>query len=124
MKLLLEQNPGLELISAQGPGYVEINGRRYENSLIVLPDRVLDDWRVTDFASLAAANCTRLAELGAAITLIGTGERQRFPSPALLRGLIEAGRGFEIMDTAAACRTYNILASEGRDVCAALLIEH
>ena len=57
------------------------------------------------------------------VTLLGTGARQRFPAPALLRPLIEAGRGVEVMDTHAACRTYNVLVAEGRTVVAALIIE-
>jgi uncharacterized protein len=55
--------------------------------------------------------------------LLGTGARQRFPAPRLLRPLIEAGIGCEVMDLAAACRTYTILVAEGRRVAAALLIE-
>jgi uncharacterized protein len=57
------------------------------------------------------------------VQLLGTGRRQRFPPAALLRPLIEAGRSVEIMDTGAACRTYNILLAEGRAVAAALIVE-
>lgn len=120
MKLLLEQ--ASEAVNAQGPGFIQIAGQRYEHSLILLPDRVLA-WEVPGFASLTAEHFAALAAQGAPLTLIGTGEHQRFPSPALLRPLIEAGRGFEIMSTAAACRTWNILSAEGRDVCAALIVE-
>ena len=59
----------------------------------------------------------------AKILIIGTGRRQRFPQPQLLRGLVEARIGFEFMDLAAACRTYNILVAEGRAVALALLFE-
>ena len=57
------------------------------------------------------------------MVIFGSGAKLRFVSPALLRGLIERGIGVETMDTAAACRTYNILAQEGRRVVAALLLE-
>lgn len=123
MKLQLDQNPGLELVTAQGNGFIEIRGRRHERSVVVFGEQIIETWNVASFAALEAEHFAQLAELGAAVTLIGTGQCQRFPSPALLRPLIEAGRGFEIMDTAAACRTYNLLAAEGRQVCAALIIE-
>lgn len=64
-----------------------------------------------------------MLELAPEVVIVGTGARQRFPAPQLLRPLIEAGIGFEVMDLAAACRTYNILASEGRAVAAALLLD-
>ena len=63
-----------------------------------------------------------LLELKPAIVLLGTGAAQRFPMPALARRLTTAQVGLEVMDTAAACRTYNILAAEGRRVAAALLM--
>ena len=75
------------------------------------------------FDALATEHLTQLAAFSCDVLLLGTGLRQRFPSPALLRPLIESGRGFEIMDTAAACRTYNILVGEGRIVLAALIVE-
>jgi uncharacterized protein len=57
------------------------------------------------------------------VVLLGTGARQRFPAPVLMRSLIDRGIGVEVMDTHAACRTYNILMAEGRDVAAALILE-
>jgi uncharacterized protein len=57
------------------------------------------------------------------LIIIGTGKRQRFPGPELLKTLIEAKIGFEVMDSQAACRTYNILVGEGRQVLLALIVE-
>jgi uncharacterized protein len=74
-------------------------------------------------AALTAEHLAQLTAFPCDVLLLGTGRRQRFPAPALLRPLIESGRGYEIMDTAAACRTYNILVAEGRIVLAALIIE-
>lgn len=123
MKLNLDQVAGLNLVTASGDGFVAINGERHERSLVVGPQLLDTAWGVTGFEALSAAAFEALAAHKALITLIGTGRRQRFPSPQLLRPLIEAQRGFEIMDTAAACRTYNILAGEGRSVIAALILE-
>ena len=75
------------------------------------------------FADLTPAHFDRLGANQPELVIFGSGQRLRFPSPGLLRGLIERGIGVETMDTMAACRTYNILAGEGRKVVAALLLE-
>jgi uncharacterized protein len=72
---------------------------------------------------LTAEHLSALAGFRGDVLVLGTGARQRFPSPQLLRPLVEAGIGIEIMDTPAACRTYNILVGEGRAVAAALIVE-
>ena len=74
-------------------------------------------------AAAPAPDLQAIAELGCPIVLLGTGSRQRFPAAALLRPLIQRRVGIEVMDSYAACRTYNILMAEGRDVAAALIIE-
>lgn len=123
MKLNLDLAAGINVITGHGSGFLMINGQRHERSLVVGP-KVLDTaWGVTAFETLTSEDFAALLQHGANVTLIGTGTRQRFPSPALLRPLIDAQRGFEVMDTAAACRTYNILAAEGRNVIAAMIIE-
>jgi uncharacterized protein len=122
MKVELEKAEGVNVVTAYGVGYVRINIERHEANLILMPDRIMP-WAATGFDTLQVADFETLRELGAEIVLLGTGARQRFPTPALLRPLIEARIGCEVMDLAAACRTYNILATEGRHVAAALLIE-
>jgi uncharacterized protein len=99
-----------------------VNETVYGASLIVQPDRIIADWPPQSFAHLAEPHFRVLAGLGVEVVLIGTGAKLRFPPSALLRPLIAAGCGFEIMDTGAACRTYNILMGEGRRVAAALLM--
>jgi uncharacterized protein len=121
MKLHLADAQGRFGITGHGPGHVLVNGERHEQALIVTPDQVLR-WPVTCMDTLRPDDLALLVAQAADIVLIGTGERQLFPRPAVLRPLIEAGRGFEVMTTAAACRTYNILLNEGRRVAAALLI--
>lgn len=123
MKLHLTQAEGRHLITGHGPGWVEINASRHNASLILTPDRLLGDWPVASIEALQAAHFQPAIDLSPEILLLGTGSRLRFPAPACLKQLAEANIGFEVMDTAAACRTYNILMSEGRNVTAALIIE-
>ena len=73
--------------------------------------------------TIVALTVLSLAAAGPELVVFGSGARLRFPQAAWIRPLIEAGIGIETMDTAAACRTYNILAGEGRRVIAALLLE-
>lgn len=122
MKLHLADAAGLNLFTGHGENYVEINRQRYESSLIVLPGKIIEDWKIAGFEHLTATHFEFLASLEPEIVLLGTGTRLRFPAPILTRSLITAQIGLEVMDTAAACRTYNILATEGRKVVAALLL--
>ena len=121
MKLHLDRQSGQNAITGYGDGYVLINHHRFETSVIVLPGRLVTDWENKHFETLQAADFERLRDLQPELVLLGTGVRQRFPAGVLLRPLIEARIGFEIMDTGAACRTYNILMGEGRNAAAALL---
>ena len=123
MKLHLSENPGLNLISAYGDGYVQIKEQRHEASLIVLPDQLFPGWPVAGFDGLTAEDFGRLAAMEPELVLLGTGRRHRFPHPRLYEVLTASMIGLEHMDTGAACRTYNILAAEGRKVAAALIVE-
>lgn len=122
MKLNLEQNPNLNLFTGYAADHVMVNKVRHEGSLIVTSERVLV-WTAAGFDDLAADDFVALRELAPEVVLLGTGSRLRFPSPRVLRPLIDAGIGYEVMDLAAACRTYNILATEGRAVAAALIFD-
>jgi uncharacterized protein len=122
MKLHLTHAEGNQLITGYGPGWVEVNSARYEQSLVVLPTMVITDWQVKDFDSLTPAHFERLAELKPEVVLLGTGATHRFIHPKLAKALTETGVSVECMDTAAACRTYNILMAEGRHVAAAIII--
>lgn len=122
MKLHLTNTHGINLFTAHGDGFVMINGQRHEAALILLPGAV-HPWTATTFAALTEADFAALAALKPDLVLLGTGTRGRFPPPRLSAPLMTARVGFEVMDTAAACRTYNILAGEGRNVAAALLID-
>ena len=120
MKLHASAPGGVNTISAYGEDYVVVNGQRRDSSVIVLRDRVVD-WPAASFERLTAENFGFLQDLEVDIVLLGTGPRQRFPHPRLTAALMRAGIGVEVMDTQAACRTYNILVAEERRVAAALL---
>jgi uncharacterized protein len=122
MKLHLSGPAGQNTFTGYGEDHVMINARRYDRSLIVLPDRLLTDWPAADFESLTADHFLPLLDLGREVVLLGTGNLLRFPRPEILRPLLEARVGVEVMDVRAACRTYNILMSEDRKVAAALLL--
>ncbi len=122
MKLQRDQLVGQNVVTACGEGYFDVNGMRHSSSLLLLPQG-LETWGSGGFASLTAVDFEKLAQSGADILLLGTGSRQRFPAPSLLSPLMAAGIGFEVMDSAAAARTFNILMAEGRKVAALLLID-
>jgi uncharacterized protein len=122
MRIQLETGGQTNLIRTYAPGLVIVNDLTCRSSLVVLPDRLIPDWPPQRFEALAPEHFRALAGLGCEVVLVGTGRRQRFPRAELLAPLAAAGIGWEIMDTGAACRTYNILMGEGRQVAAALLM--
>ena len=122
MKLHASVPSGANIITAYGDDYVSVNGARRDSNVIVTASEVRA-WNAADFAHLTAENFAELAALDVEIVLLGTGSRQRFPHPRLTAPLGQAKIGVEVMDTKAACRTYNILVAEGRRVALALLFE-
>jgi uncharacterized protein len=125
MKLHADK-PNLLSVTAHGEGWISVNGMRHSHSVVLGGAGLVKAWGV---ARLDELTCTHFAELLASenpapeLVVLGTGKRLTFIPPAVLQPLIERRIGIETMDTAAACRTYNILAGEGRRVVAALLIE-
>jgi len=122
MKLQPDQS-SIQTVTAHGPGWVAVNGEKIESSVVISSRGERFNWDCPAFAQLAAQHFARLVELDAELIIFGSGQRLRFPQPAWLAPLMARRVGVETMDTAAACRTYNILAAEGRHVVAALLIE-
>jgi uncharacterized protein len=103
-------------------GAIHVGGRMLDRPFIVSADRIIDDWSPPPIAELAVADLEAAIALEPEVVLLGTGARQVFPSPALLRAMLARGIGLEVMDTAAACRTFNVLASEYRRVVAVLFV--
>jgi len=121
MKMRADRIEGQNAIARHGPDGVVVNGVTHTESVIVPWTGAVHPWDASDFASLGPDHFARLAALAPELVVFGSGPRLRFPAPALLRPLIDARIGIETMDTAAACRTYNVLLAEGRSVVAALL---
>ena len=122
MKLHLAKIGDQKQFTGYGSGYVEVNKQRYERSIVVTPEVIHDTWSVASLDALSPEALNYLLALKPEILLLGTGATHRFPAPATLREFARAQIGVESMDTAAACRTFNILMAEGRDVVAAVIV--
>ena len=122
MKLHLSANEGANRITAHGPGFVMVNSTRIDGPLILMPDRLISPWLVATREAVALADFAALIELRPELVLFGSGPAFRFPDPRIGAAFATAGIGFDVMDTPAGCRTFNVLMSEGRNVAAALLI--
>lgn len=135
MKFSLERGQGysirsyregsIEIIVEKGqPGLSEQEGsiRTFTSSLIVTPERLIEDWEPVTHDQLTRLHIEQVIEIKPELIVLGTGRTLVFPAPDITQACYALGIGIEIMDTGAACRTYNILASEGRRVAAALLM--
>jgi uncharacterized protein len=131
MKFTLEQTGGTYSLHSYSDGTIVIrppntaaeddeNLLRLQRSCLLSPGQLIDDWPPQQLAELTTEHLQALKELKAEVLLLGSGNTMRFPSAEQLSALVKLGIGYEIMDTAAACRTYNVLLSEGRKVAAAL----
>jgi len=114
--------PSGNVITSQGPGWIRVGAQEYRSGIVLTADAVDVDWAKDGFDALTEADFAGLLAYAPEVALIGTGSTLRFPHPRLLRALADAQVGIEVMDTPAACRTFNILAGEGRKVVAALIL--
>lgn len=122
MKIHLDSAAGMHRITGYGSGYVSVDERQLTSSFIVTREQLITDWVPESVAELDEAALEVLVRLNPSIILLGTGTEQRFPPSALLAPMLGRGIGIEVMTTAAACRTYNILVAEGRTVAAGMII--
>ena len=123
MKLQPDRIAVANVISGYTRSSVQIGERTWRDSVVLPWQGAVTPWQDARFDTLGPQHFEALAVLGPELVLFGSGNALRFPRPEWLRPLIERRIGFETMDTAAACRTYNLLAAEGRSVIAALLID-
>lgn len=120
---LVQERPDFEYVLRGADGRrVLVNARTLTASCIVAPDRLIADWPVAALARLDDAALTPLFELQPDVILLGTGERQEFPSARVMAAALQRGIGLEPMANAACARTYNVLAGEGRKVAAAFIL--
>lgn len=121
MKLHLANPDGVNTIRAFSQRQIRVNADTYSTSVIVLPQAIKQPWEPRSLGELNEDHIAQIVEMDPELVLLGTGDRLQFPHPSITRALTEAGIGLEVMDTSAACRTYNIIMAEGRNVAAALI---
>ena len=121
MKFHLSTAEG-NVFTGHGDGFIRLGAVEYRENILVTPERVVTGWAGGGFDKLTEADFAAIAALEPEVALLGTGPALRFPNPRLTRALIDAGIGLEVMDTPALCRTFNILAAEGRRVAAGVLV--
>ena len=122
MKFTLEASSRVNLIRGYSAREIRVGEHRLHASCIVTANTLISDWEPASFAALAPAHLEAILALQPEVVLLGTGPTQRFP-PAALRAVLTArGVGLEVMDLGAACRTFNILVQEERQVAAGLFL--
>lgn len=123
MKLHSDPQSSQNTITGYGIGFIEVNKTPYSQALIVQPDGEVMVWPVEESLDLTEDHFSMISGLQPELVIIGTGKKQVFLNPKILQPLIKAKIGFEMMDSQAACRTYNILMGEGRKALAAIILE-
>ncbi len=122
MKFAQDQIDSRYLIEAYEPGRIQVAGQIYTGNLLIMPNRLLQPWELASMENFSRTTLEDFLAHEPDLVLLGTGQRQVFPHPSLFSPLMEAGTGWEVMPTDAACRTYNILLGEDRRVLAALIL--
>jgi uncharacterized protein len=122
MKFAEASTEGGHLIVGYEPGRIVVDGRSYNEGLIVSPERIVPGWGPEIAADLAEKHFEAIVALDPQVIVLGTGKHQVFPEPRVYLTAMQRGVGVEVMDTGAACRTYNILMAEGRRVVAGLIM--
>jgi uncharacterized protein len=123
MKFHLADTSGVNIIRSYTDSEVVVNNHRYLTSLVISANTIIEDWAPRGFDDLCEADFIELGALEPELVILGTGKHLRFPDPRLTLGLSSKRIGIEVMDSRAACRTYNILVAEGRHVMAVILLE-
>ena len=116
------QAPAANVVTGCGTGWVRVGNDEYRENVVLTAERVAPGFAPQGFDALNAADFAALLQTSPEVVLLGTGATQRFPRPTVTAPLADANVGLEVMDTHAACRTYNILVAEGRSVTAALIV--
>ena len=120
--LTLDDNSALYQIRAYQPGSITVNDKTLSSSIIITPTQLVEDWSPATVQDITSASLSMIVDIRPDILLIGTGTNIVFIPADIYGHLINLGIGVELMDTSAACRTYNALSAENRNVAAALLI--
>ena len=121
MKFIADSASG-NFIRAYQPGQLTVRDEILRCNAIISHDRIISDWQPAAINAMSIADFAAALELGPEIILLGTGRKQQFPHIALMTELLQSGIAIEVMETGAACRTFNVLLGERRAVVAALLL--
>lgn len=122
MKINLDAEQSGNAISAYAPGVIRIAEREFRQPCVITADAVHLDLLPASISEIDAEHCSALINLDIEIILLGSGAKQQFIDSSLMRSMAERGVALEIMDTGAACRSFNILLAESRSVAAALFM--
>jgi uncharacterized protein len=122
MRFAQDSTSGINVIRAYGNGELRVNENVYRGAVILSATTVIADANIHNLDDLIALGLARTPALEPELVLLGTGARQIFPAASYGAQFLRAGIGFEVMDTSAACRTFNVLVSEQRRVAAPLLV--
>jgi uncharacterized protein len=120
--LSLDRPEGYLFVRRVGPRDIMLIDRALNRSFLLAPDRAIENWPVDSAGMLDASHVAAILALQPELVILGTGERQVFPAAAFMAGFLREGVGIEVMDNAAAARTYNLLAGEGRRVVAGFML--
>ncbi len=122
MQLTLENPDFRYLLRGISPDGVLVNDKTLNSSFILTPNELVENWRPASSQELVADDMQALLDLNPVLVILGTGSRQQFPSAAVMAACLTRGIGIEVMDNAAAARTFNVLATEGRKVVAGFIV--
>lgn len=122
MHLVQDLSEGHYLVRRVGAEGIQVGDRTFSESFLLSPDRCVEGFPARDLAGFDEATIAAVLAQEPALVLIGTGPRQHLPAPALMGAFLARGIGVEAMDSAAAARTFNLLAGEGRRVVAVFLL--
>lgn len=123
MKLSDDRITGANFVRSYAAGEVRVGDTVLRRSCLISAAEIVADWRPQSIAELQMSDLDAVLALNPEIVILGAGARQRFPKAEWTAALLSRGIGCEVMDTGAACRTYNVLVSEDRKVVAALMLE-
>jgi len=121
MRFALDPAGAKYLVKRYTTEYITVNETNYTHSVVISPNSLIEDWPPQTLAELKLTDFAPILALKPDIFILGVGEKHQFPDPRLLQTFYKNHIGVEVMTTSAACRTFNVLASEGRAVVAALL---
>ena len=122
MDLSLDRPGNYLYVRRVGPRSITVVDREFTTSFLLSPERAVENWPVAASSELDAGHIEAILELKPELVIVGTGERQVFPTAAFMAGLLRKGIGVEVMDNGAAARTYDLLAAESRRVVAAFIL--